>query len=140
MPICTSPQTDNHASTQPLSFLQTGCPCCCPTNSIGALREKKPWYYNDGTLLGGHFYLVTLYMRLFLCQHAGHSAVMCCFHPHTPQMTMDSSGRWLTNTTLRGRLTLDRSLGSHHTAGTFLTNGTIPFSMAPPTGNTIDRI
>jgi len=32
--ICTLPQTDNHASTSPLSFLQTGCPSYCPTNNI----------------------------------------------------------------------------------------------------------
>jgi len=35
--ICTSLQTDNHTSTPPLSFLQTGCPSCCPTNSVKAL-------------------------------------------------------------------------------------------------------
>jgi len=38
MQICTSPQTDNDASITPLSFLQTGCPSCCPTNSINALH------------------------------------------------------------------------------------------------------
>jgi len=35
--VCTSLQTDNHASTPPLSFLQAGCPCCHPTNSVKAL-------------------------------------------------------------------------------------------------------
>jgi len=38
MQICTSPQTDNHASTAPLSFLQAGCPSCHPANSIKALK------------------------------------------------------------------------------------------------------
>jgi len=38
MQICTSLQTDNHASTPPLSFLQAGCPSCRPTNSIKALK------------------------------------------------------------------------------------------------------
>jgi len=38
MQICTSLQTDNHASTQPLSFLQAGCPSCRPTNSVKALK------------------------------------------------------------------------------------------------------
>ena len=34
MQVCTSLQTDNHASTPPLSFLQAGCPSCCqPTAS-----------------------------------------------------------------------------------------------------------
>jgi len=38
MQICTSLQTDNHASTPPLSFLQTGCPSCRPTNRVKALK------------------------------------------------------------------------------------------------------
>jgi len=37
MHVCTSLQTDNHASTRPLCFLQAGCPSCCPTNSVKAL-------------------------------------------------------------------------------------------------------
>jgi len=28
MQVCTLIQTDNHASTSPLSFLQAGCPSC----------------------------------------------------------------------------------------------------------------
>jgi len=39
MQVCTSLQTHNHASTPPLSFLQAGCPSCCPTNNIKALKE-----------------------------------------------------------------------------------------------------
>ena len=38
MQVCTSLQTDNQASNPPLSFLQTGCPSCCPTNSVKALK------------------------------------------------------------------------------------------------------
>jgi len=38
--VCTSLQTDNHASTTPLSFLLAGCPSCHPTNSIKALKAK----------------------------------------------------------------------------------------------------
>jgi len=41
MQVCTSLQTDNHASTPPLSFLQARCPSCCPTNSVKALKAKK---------------------------------------------------------------------------------------------------
>jgi len=37
MQVCTSLQTDNHASTTPLSFIQAGCPSYRPTNSIKAL-------------------------------------------------------------------------------------------------------
>ena len=44
MQVCTSLQTDNHASTPPLSFLQAGCPFCHPTNSVKALKA------NSGTL------------------------------------------------------------------------------------------
>ena len=41
MQICTSLQTDNHASTPPLlCFLQAGCPSCRPTNSVKALKAN----------------------------------------------------------------------------------------------------
>jgi len=40
MQVCTSLQTDNHASTPPLSFLQAGCPSCRPTNSVKALKAQ----------------------------------------------------------------------------------------------------
>jgi len=40
MQLCTSLQTDNHASTPPLSFLQAGCPSCRPTNSVKALKAE----------------------------------------------------------------------------------------------------
>jgi len=40
MQVCTSLQTDNHASTPPLGFLQAGCTSCHPTNSVKALE----WY------------------------------------------------------------------------------------------------
>jgi len=38
MQVCISLQTDNHASTPPLRFLQAGCPSCRPTNSVKALK------------------------------------------------------------------------------------------------------
>jgi len=38
MQVCTSRQIDNHATTRPLSFLHARCPCCCPTNSVKALK------------------------------------------------------------------------------------------------------
>jgi len=40
MQVCTSLQTDNHASTPPLGFLQAGCPSCRPTNSVKALKAR----------------------------------------------------------------------------------------------------
>jgi len=39
MQVCTSLQTDNHASMS-LSFLQAGCPSCCPTNIVKALKAS----------------------------------------------------------------------------------------------------
>jgi len=41
MQVCTSLQTDNHASTPALSFLQAGCPSCRPINSVKALKVVK---------------------------------------------------------------------------------------------------
>jgi len=41
MQVCTSLQTDNYTSTPLLSFLQTGCPSCCPANSVKALKAPE---------------------------------------------------------------------------------------------------
>ena len=40
MQVCTSLQTDNHASTPPHCFLQARCPSCRPTNSVKALNAR----------------------------------------------------------------------------------------------------
>jgi len=45
MQVCTSRQTNNHASTPPLSLLQAGCPSCHPTNSVKALKAF-PKHFN----------------------------------------------------------------------------------------------
>jgi len=58
MQVCTSLQTDNHANTPPLSFLQAGCPSCRPTNSVKAQLFKK--------LKGGRFW-DTVYMYANSC-------------------------------------------------------------------------
>jgi len=44
MQVCTSLQADNHASTPLLSFLQAGCPSCCPANSVKALKVSCSIY------------------------------------------------------------------------------------------------
>jgi len=41
MQVCISLQTDNHANTPPLSFLQAGCPSCRPINSVKALSNTE---------------------------------------------------------------------------------------------------
>jgi len=55
--VCTSLQTDNHASTSPLSFLQAGCPSCRPNNSVRALKA----HYLNGQLTKIR---VSLYWRI----------------------------------------------------------------------------
>ena len=47
MQVCTSLQTDNHASTPPLFFLQAGCPSCRPTNSVKALKAEHYYSYRN---------------------------------------------------------------------------------------------
>ena len=60
MQACTLIQTDNHASTPPLCFLQSGCPSCRPTNSVKALKASL-----KKTLKGCH---------LFVAQHTATTA------------------------------------------------------------------
>jgi len=48
MQVCTSLQTDNHTSTPPLIFLQSGCPSCCPTNSVKALKAQTRCQSTEG--------------------------------------------------------------------------------------------
>jgi len=45
MQVCTSLQTNNHASTPPLRFLQARCPSCRPTNSVKALKGELGFEY-----------------------------------------------------------------------------------------------
>jgi len=49
MQICTLTQTDNHASTPPLSFLQARCPSCHPNNSI---KARRAWLVRHPGQLG----------------------------------------------------------------------------------------
>ena len=70
MQVCISLQTDNHASTPPLSFLQAGCPSCCPTNSVKALKAKlgcqpKKSQMQAQTLIGPNSHTHTRLMALF---------------------------------------------------------------------------
>jgi len=58
MQVCNSLQTDNHASTPPLSFLQVGCPSCHPSNSVKALKalatESQTAMHGTKTRFGCH--------------------------------------------------------------------------------------
>jgi len=51
MQVCNALQPDNHASTPQLSFLQAGCPSCCPTNSVKALKARTDTYIISSSLL-----------------------------------------------------------------------------------------
>ena len=57
MQVCNSLQTDNYASTPPLSFLQAGCPSCRLTNGVKSLYSvllnkqvrPRPTLFCDGS-------------------------------------------------------------------------------------------
>jgi len=65
MQVFTSPHAGNHASPPPLSFLQTGCPSCHPTNSIKALKA-----------LINHKYMYKISMLLSSCKNMNKTKVM----------------------------------------------------------------
>ena len=58
MQVCISLQTDNHASTPPLSFLQARCPSCRPANSIKALKGFRHLPLTWCSLTAGRSYFV----------------------------------------------------------------------------------
>ena len=58
MQVCISLQTDNHASTPQLSFIQTGCPSCRPTNSVKTLKAKA---LNEYTPVNGSWFWISLH-------------------------------------------------------------------------------
>jgi len=68
MQVCTFLQTDNHASTPPLSFLQAGCPSCRPTNSVKALKAIT---------------CTTSPEQIEVMKLEGYSGVMCNKHVHS---------------------------------------------------------
>jgi len=49
-------QTDKHASTPPLSFLQARCPSCRPTNSVKALKGNDLLNLNPIVQKEGHHF------------------------------------------------------------------------------------
>jgi len=59
MQVCTLLQTENHASSPPLRFLQAGCPSCHPTNSVNALKA-------NGTI---QICLLLLLLLLFVAEY-----------------------------------------------------------------------
>jgi len=65
MQVCTSLQTNNHASTPPLSFLQAGYPSCRPTNTVKALKAYKKSQHIILRMLSFLTYSGATSMRIF---------------------------------------------------------------------------
>jgi len=64
MQICTLPQRDSDASIPPLSFLQAGCPSCCPINRVKALKAFGQIYKT--ALKWSVCECVSVWMHLFM--------------------------------------------------------------------------
>jgi len=63
MQVCTALQTNNHASTPPLRFLQAGCPSWRPTSSIKALKGYLVQQATRSQKNHCHFKLATAILR-----------------------------------------------------------------------------
>jgi len=96
MQICTSLQTDNHASTPPLSFLQAGCPSCRPTNSVKA--TKAPTCRQTGNES-----IDDEFTNMSSCLTRTTTQYDCC-HVHSTQTRLDSAWTDLTWTELDGKV------------------------------------
>ena len=64
MQVCTSLQADNHATTQPLSFLQARCPSCRPTNSVKALKAKCEIIWSNQVTQNIY---TSLFVKFYIC-------------------------------------------------------------------------
>ena len=89
MQICTSLQTDNHASTPRLSFLQAGCPSCCPTNSVKALKGKLSSYY--------FWYYFCRYLNFFTTQCVIGRKKLTCQKQLDPSVHFGNTDLWETD-------------------------------------------
>jgi len=65
MQVCTSLQTDNHANTSLLSFLQAGCPSCRPTNSVKALKALQ--LQNNPHIIQRYTYMFIIIIIIIPC-------------------------------------------------------------------------
>ena len=85
MQVCTSLQTDNHTSTPPLSFLQTGCPSCHQTNSVKAVTAVcYYWLFfcrprSEGWPHHGHSFSICLSSIILIDSSTGVLSIsLCC--------------------------------------------------------------
>ena len=96
MQVCTALQTDSHASTPPLSFLQAACPSCCPTNRVKALEEQHwksarnnektspsyPSHKQSITMLSSILSKTSVYKTAFSLEHANATYFIICIPEH----------------------------------------------------------
>ena len=85
MQVCTSLQTDNHAYTSPLRFLQAGCPSCRPTNSVKALKANYSQEFVIYNETGIDISLTVAYHHKFYHQNKKQLHIVCwyaCFRWH----------------------------------------------------------
>ena len=66
MQVCISLQTDNHASTPPLCFLQAGCPSCRQTNGVKAIKAELHCSIEMKGLIHGSNSTAMLIAKLYL--------------------------------------------------------------------------
>ena len=98
--VCTLFQTDNHASTPPLSFLQAGCPSCRPTNSIKALKQSNHTHTFNGPFSGTTQWAGTrkakpiwILLKQETVSGSGISWAICKSAPGSRQITMPAPHR-----------------------------------------------
>jgi len=60
MQVCTSLQTDNHASIPPLIFLQAGCPSCRP------IQQRQSTETNNQLINNNHHFMAIIQDNLHL--------------------------------------------------------------------------
>ena len=100
MQIYTSLQTDNHANTSPLSFLQARFPSCRPTNSVKALKaifviiEHLQCIDYSGIWCqweGKHWGMKLVVISNFHCGSTKHCNLTYWHCPHTMQSRVSES-------------------------------------------------
>jgi len=87
MQVCTSLQTDNHASTPPLSFLHAGCPSCHPANSVKALKARLCSAYYAGVVSSAN----EIFANHLSGQGNAIRSVVCFSHMTTDVMPLKSA-------------------------------------------------
>ena len=87
MQVCTLLQTDNHASTSPLCFLQAGCPSCRPTNSVKALKANTMRYIVTDVCLP-----ICLSLCICLCVCHGREPCKNCWTDRDAVSPVDLAG------------------------------------------------